>query len=276
LQLSPDAPEIESGDTPREAGSAGGLFADLVMAVRFFSVLPTGDAPHEPPVLARIALALPFASVLIGLGPALLVCLLPLIGMPALFAAGLAVGVMVFLTGAMGEDALADSADGLFGGHSRERRLEIMKDSRHGTYGVVAIGLTLILRIGGLGTLAAINPLAAGALLLASTTLGRSVGLFLSARLPPARTDGAGAAAGQLPMRHFVFGAGMALVLLVILAGPFAGYIGIILAALAATGVIWGWTALCAHKVGGQTGDLAGAGMVLVELAVLGILLTTA
>ncbi|MDB5623829.1 MAG: adenosylcobinamide-GDP ribazoletransferase, partial [Devosia sp.] len=116
------------------------------MALRFFSRLPSGSSPHERPDLARIAPVLPLASLLIGAGPALILAA-GAQAMPPMLAAALAVAALVLAGGAMAEDALADSADGLFGGHTVERRLEIMKDSRHGTYGVAALCLLLIMRV---------------------------------------------------------------------------------------------------------------------------------
>ena len=166
------------------------------MGLRFFSRLPAGGAPHEVPSLSRMAPALPFVSLAIGLGPALLLVLLCLLATPPYLAATLAVGLAVILTGAMPEDARADAADGRGGGSSIERRLEIMKDSRHGTYGVVAIGLFLLIRITGLGAVAAVNPLAAGALMLAAGIAARSGALWLSLDLPAAREGGAAASAG--------------------------------------------------------------------------------
>ena len=66
----------------------------------------------------------------------------------------LAVAAMVIASGAMADDALADAMDGLFGGQTTERRLEIMKDSRHGTYGVAALALFILLRVTALGAMA--------------------------------------------------------------------------------------------------------------------------
>ena len=243
------------------------------MALRFFSRLPTGDSPHQTPDLGRIAMALPLASVVIGIGPALLLIGGVLLGLPSYFAAALAVGVMVIASGAMAEDALADAADGLFGGHSVERRLEIMKDSRHGTYGVAALCLFLLLRVAALGAVAAINPLAAGAIWLAASIVGRSGALWVAMALPPARTDGASAAAGQVPAHGFAVGAGFAVVLLFLLAGPATSLAGLGVALLLAVAVIGGWTALCRRLLGGQTGDLIGALGALVEIAVLAGLL---
>jgi len=275
----------EPGDpisAPEQRESAGGysgepqsagLFADMIMALRFFSRLPTGDAPHERPVLARMALALPFASLVIGIGPALLLVLGAAAGLPAYFAAALAVAASIIATGAMAEDAIADAADGLFGGTTRERRLEIMKDSRHGSYGVAALCLFVLLRVTGLGAVAAVNPLAAGGIWLAAGVMARSGALWLPAALPPARESGASAAAGELPRRNFAIGAGFAAILTVVLSGPFTSYLGVLSALFGAAFVVLGWTALCRRFVGGQTGDLTGALMALSELAVLTVLL---
>src|SRR5690242_10948496 len=108
------------------------------MGVRFYSRLPTGAVPHRRPELNRMAMALPLASLVIALGPALLLLALEWLSVPHLFAAAICVAALVTVTGAMSEDALADAADGLFGGHTIEERLAIMKDSRHGTFGVCA------------------------------------------------------------------------------------------------------------------------------------------
>ena len=270
-----DEPKVEpeQDSSPRAATEGLGLKADFIMALRFFSRLPTGDTPHLIPDLERIAMALPLASVAIGIGPVLLLLGGSLVGLPSYFVAALAVAAMVIASGAMAEDALADAADGLFGGHTVERRLEIMKDSRHGTYGVAALCLFLLLRVTGLGAVATVNPLAAGAIWLAASIAGRSGALWLAVALPPVRRDGASATAGQVPGRSFAVGAVFAVVLLFLLAGPTVGVIGLGAALIAAVLVIAGWTAVCRRMAGGQTGDLIGALGALVEIAVLGVLL---
>ena len=270
-----DEPKVEpeQDSSPRAATEGLGLKADFIMALRFFSRLPTGDTPHLIPDLGRIAMALPLASVAIGIGPVLLLLGGSLVGLPSYFVAALAVAAMVIASGAMAEDALADAADGLFGGHTVERRLEIMKDSRHGTYGVAALCLFLLLRVTGLGAVATVNPLAAGAIWLAASIAGRSGALWLAVALPPVRRDGASATAGQVPGRSFAVGAVFAVVLLFLLAGPTVGVIGLGAALIAAVLVIAGWTAVCRRMAGGQTGDLIGALGALVEIAVLGVLL---
>jgi adenosylcobinamide-GDP ribazoletransferase len=245
------------------------LIDDLVMGVRFYSRLPVGDRPHERPELSRIAMALPFAGLVIGIGPALLLAAASLLGLPKLFAAGLAVAAALAVTGAMAEDALADAADGLFGGSNVERRLEIMRDSRHGTFGVAALCLYLLLRVAALAALAAIQPLTAAAIWLAAMLMARSGSLYLTLALPPARPDGLSASVGRVTPPAFAMGAIFALILALVLGAPGAGLAGFLVAAALAAGTAWGWTWLCRRLVGGQTGDLIGALQALLEIAAL-------
>jgi len=240
---------------------------DLVMGIRFFSRLPTGPAPHRRPSLTRMALALPFASVVIGIGPILLLLGLEWLNVPHYFAAALAVAAMVAATGGMAEDALADSLDGLFGGHDFETRLAIMKDSRHGTYGVCAIVLLLVLRITAIGSIA--NPLDAAGVWLAATVMARSGALWLTVALPAARTGGAAATAGQVSRQAFGIGAVFMVVLSFVLAAFAVSVLGLVVAYALGGLVVWGWVTLCRRMIGGQTGDLIGALMALVEVAVL-------
>lgn len=249
--------------------------ADLVMALRFFSRLPTGSRPFEAPDLDRIAVALPFASVIIAIGPALLLTLLSLV-LHTWFAAGLAVGAMLAVTGAMADDALADAADGMVGGATPERRLEIMKDSRHGTYGVAALCLYIVLRIAALGSIAAINPFAAATIWIATTVLARSGCLWLSLELPNARSGGVSASAGRVGRGGFSFGLLFAAIIAFIAAAPFTSLAALIIAFLVAGLIAWGWTAVCRRLVGGQTGDLIGALQALIEIGVLTVLLAFA
>jgi adenosylcobinamide-GDP ribazoletransferase len=249
---------------------------DFIMGLRFFTRLPAGDAPHEVPNLGRMAPALPFVSLAVGFLPALLLVILSWSGTPTFAAATLAVAVMIALTGAMPEDAVADAADGLFGGNTVERRLEIMKDSRHGTYGIVAIVIYVVLRVTAYGAIAAINPLAGGGLMLAAAVVARWGALWLNLRLPAAREGGAAASAGRVGRAQFWIGTGFAAGLLFVLAGPFAGLLGVILVVVSTILVAAGWVWTCRRLVGGQTGDLIGALHGLIEMAMLVVLVVLA
>ncbi len=251
------------------AVSPPSLSADVIMALRFFSRLPTGPSPHRPPSLNRIAPVLGLVGVLIGLPSALVMLVLALIGLPALLAAGFGIVAMVIVTGAMAEDALADSADGMWGGNDAARRLEIMKDSRHGTYGVLAIVLLVSLRLAALAALIVQSLYGAAFVWLAAQLIARQGALWLPTRLGPARSDGLAKKAGGLTGRTFWLSSAVSGLLAAALAAPFVGVAGLAVAAVVAVFAVWGWTRICRLKVGGFSGDLIGALQAIVEIGVL-------
>ena len=183
----------------------------------------------------------------------------------------LAVLSTVLVTGGLHEDGLADCADGFGGGSARARKLEIMRDSRIGTYGALTLGLSLMLRVAALAGLAERGGLgltAAG--LLAAAAASRGLGLMPIALLGPARSDGLGHDAGRLPAIVFPTASALAIVLGLVLPG-WSGSplprtaLALGLATLAAAGV----TELARRQVGGVTGDVAGACQQACEVALL-------
>lgn len=254
----------------------GGLVADLIMGLRFYSRLYSGSSPHVAPNLNRIAYGLAFASLVMGAFPALLLVLAGGLHLPSPFAATLALLLQVLITGAMAEDAIGDTADGLAGGHTPERRLEILKDSRLGSYGMLAIGFFVLLRVFALSTLLEKSPLMAAFLMLAAGILARSGSLWLTRALPPARSSGLSAAAGQVSKRAFWIGFAMAALLSFLFAAPFVHVAGLVLAIAIGILVVLGWSQLCRRLVGGQTGDLVGALQALLEIAALTVFIGVA
>jgi len=120
---------------------------DIPAAIGLLSRLPVPvDTDLATRRGARAAWAYPLAGLVVGALAGLVAQVALWLGLPPSIAALLALAAMIAITGALHEDGLADSADGLWGGWDRARRLEIMKDSRIGTYGVLALGLTLLLR----------------------------------------------------------------------------------------------------------------------------------
>ena len=238
--------------------------ADLADCLRFFSRVPVPvvnrlDDPSQLPAFSRAAWLVPVAGALLALPPALLIVLLGLTDLPPLATSLLAVALAMMLTGALHEDGLADVADGFFGASRRERRLEIMKDSRIGAFGTLAlltgVGLRTVLLTALIERLGA----ASAALLLVlaeATSRAAMVGVWTS--LAPARPDGLAAASGQPSSRA------AALALSLGLAATLAGlallpatavFAALFLAAAAAIG-----TALLARaRIGGHTGDVLGA-----------------
>jgi cobalamin synthase len=118
---------------------------DLAAALTFLTRLPLPEAvtePDRPPDLARATRAMPLAGAAIGLGGGAVYWLSAGLGLTPAIAGLLAVAATILVTGALHEDGLADSADGLFAGAESARRLEIMRDSRIGAYGTLALGET--------------------------------------------------------------------------------------------------------------------------------------
>ncbi|MBI6629840.1 adenosylcobinamide-GDP ribazoletransferase [Pontibaca salina] len=184
------------------------------------------------------------------------------LGLPGVITALLVLGAQIIITGAMHEDGLADSADGIWGGFDAKRRLAIMRDSHIGTYGVLALILSLGLRWGALTGLI-VSGYLWGPLLVAAT-LSRAGLPVLMATLPHARSDG---------LSHRVGRPETATVAVAVLLGlGFAlmgtGWLALLVATTLAA-VLTGLGALAKARIGGQTGDILGAAQQLGEIAVL-------
>lgn len=124
---------------------------DLLSALRFFTILPLGPGSNDFSP-RRLAAGLPLAGLVVGLLTAVF-DLLAAAFWPAPAVAALDVVFLAVLTGALHLDGLADTADGLYAGHSREKALAIMKDSRTGAMGVVAVACCLLAKWAGLFSL---------------------------------------------------------------------------------------------------------------------------
>jgi len=234
---------------------------DFVTALRLLTRLPVRGKP-ELSRGAQAAWAYPLVGALVGLIAALVASVALWLGLSPYLAAGLAVGTMIIVTGALHEDGLADSADGLWGGWDKDRRLEIMKDSRIGSYGVIALGLSLILRITALGTVFGLGHVFAP--LIVASSLSRAGLPAMMSMMDPARSDGLSVSTGRPNARTAWTAVGIVAVLSLILAGGTG-----LLAAIAAALVTWTAAAIAIRKIGGQTGDILGAAQQLSELAVL-------
>lgn len=251
------------------------IVEDVLVCLRFWSRLPAPALarekdPHGLPDFARVTRVLPIAGAIIGLVGALVFLAARSLGLPGSAASGLALVALVIATGAFHEDGLADSADGLGGGMTRQRKLEIMKDSRIGTFGGAALVLSLGLRWSALAAIdASQGALAAAAAIVAIGGLSRMTALIPAIALEPARADGAAQAAGAPSRTSFIIGMALAIVLSGVLVIETSGAVrwlaGIAAAILAATAMTW----IAKRQIGGQTGDIAGASQQLAEIAFL-------
>jgi adenosylcobinamide-GDP ribazoletransferase len=237
---------------------------DLKIAMIFFTRVPVAyDGALGLAQLKRAWRAVPLAGAVIGAVGAGVYVAAHRLGLGPVMAALLAVAATALLTGALHEDGLADFADGCGGGRDREQRLAIMRDSRIGTYGVLALGLTTALRAAALAMLAA--PYLVALSLVATHAVARAAIPLAMTRLDPARSDGLAVEAGKPAAATLAIALGLAAILALGLLGGAAGAAALLAACMAALMVAM----LARRLVGGYTGDVLGAVEQAAEAAIL-------
>lgn len=258
---------------PDTRNHATALVGEIMRAVAFLSRLPVSaryfdNAPDNG--IREETRAFPLAGVLIAAAPALLLVFLESLGMTAFMAAAYATLSLVAVTGALHEDGLADVADGFAGGHAKSERLEIMKDSRIGTYGAIAIAGSLLLRVAGLAAItAAHGAFFAGLSMIAIAACSRAAMVWFWASLPNARGSGVAHDAGAPGERAVSTAAVLGLVIFAVLATITTGIVNAAAALLLALVALQGFSRLCKRLIGGHTGDTLGACQQIVEIALL-------
>ncbi len=233
--------------------------AEFGLAAALLTRLPVGWlGPAGEPRLA--VWAYPLVGVVVGAGGAVALWLGRAAELPPLAAAAWALGAMTVATGALHEDGLADTADGLGGGGTCARKLEIMRDSRIGGFGATALILSFVIRA---GALAAMTPVA----LVAASVVARAamVGVLL---LPAARSDGLAASLGRVPRGPSVVAFGLAVAVAFVLLPPLSAAGSILAGAVAALTV----ARIAWRQVGGHTGDICGAAEQAAECLVFSVL----
>jgi adenosylcobinamide-GDP ribazoletransferase len=247
-------------------------FASFLTALRFLTRLPvpfvrTVDAPP----LKDSMWMFPVVGAVVGTITGVALMLAHAARLPDLFCGLFALAIAAVLTGAFHEDGLADVADGFGGGSTREQRLEIMKDSRIGAYGTLTLVITLLARASLLAALLVLSPMAAILLVAGAAAFSRALMVDLLWATRPARSNGLSVMAGQ-PTRSTTLlalgiGGAFAGVSGSLLLSPEAGVLAMVAAGLALAMV----RALAMRKIGGQTGDVCGAGQVMAETAMLAV-----
>lgn len=234
----------------------------LMVAVRFLTRLPLPLAEFSAGDLQRAQALFPAVGIVVAaVGVGVRVAVEPWWG--AATATVSAVLAMVVITGGLHEDGLADTADGLWGGCEPSQRLAIMRDSRVGTYGIIALAGALGLRV---ALLAPLGTAGFARAVLAAHVLGRSAMLVLAHRLPSAASGAGAQVVGALPRVASVVALTTVAVVLAATTGRWA------LAPLAAGAlVVAGCIHLFRSRLGGVTGDTLGAGNQVVELTVLAV-----
>ena len=248
-------------EEPDPRGEAEVLIEDFKVSSIFLTRLPAAwlDAESIRPDFTRAARAFPLVGALVGLVGGLMLVLAAWLHIPPLVGAALAVMATMLFTGALHEDGLADTVDGFGGGGNPERKLEIMDDSRIGTFGVAAVIFSILLRVGALVSLLPHGALRTGLVLVAAEAVSRAAVVRFWQELPAARLAGLAHETGPPDQRA----SATALVAGIVIAGALvwpaisfgAALLGILLAAVAT--YIFG--RLSYREIGGRTGDTLGA-----------------
>ena len=233
----------------------------LLAALQYFTRLPVPRwVGHSQALLDDSVRYVPAVGLVVGaIGAGVL------LGAAAVWSAALAVLISMIATlaatGAFHEDGLADAVDGLGGGLDRDRALEIMKDSRIGAFGAIALGMALLLKF---VTLSSVPPREAALLLLAGHTVSRLGAVFIMTKMPYAR------ATDDSRSKPLVQHVSVVSVVIATLTGivallplRFAGVPGLLAVGL----VSLAWGLYLRRRLGGYTGDCLGAAQQLGECA---------
>ncbi len=235
------------------------LPADLLSAFALLSRLPL---PNHQGTGAASAWAWPLVGAVLGACGAALASGALWLGVTPGVTAVLVLALGAMLTGGLHEDGLSDTADGLFGGWTRDRRLEIMKDSRVGSYGVLALVLVTLARWSALTALLVYGD--HWAALVATGAISRAPMALVMALMPNARGSGLSHATGRPAPGVAVVALGLATGLALAVLGWSA--LGPL---VVAAGIMVVLSVVALRKIGGQTGDILGALQQLVEVGCL-------
>jgi adenosylcobinamide-GDP ribazoletransferase len=260
-----EEPPPRAPETP--AGLLAGWWRDIAQAVTFLTRIPfqiDGATAARP--LAAAARGFPVAGLVVGVAGAVALTIADAVGLPQLASALIGIAATALVAGGLHEDGLADTVDGLFGGRDRGNALAIMRDSRIGAYGALALIFTVGLKA---TALEALEPGAAAAALIAAEVAGRAALPAVMALMPPARGDGLSFDAGRPRREDVLLALLVGAVVVLLMLGIAAGIAALIVAAAAA--------ALVARaafvRLGGQTGDVLGA---IEQVAATAVLLAAA
>jgi adenosylcobinamide-GDP ribazoletransferase len=238
---------------------------DLATALSLLTRLPVGWLGADWAAMnpGRAVWAYPLVGAVVGGIGALVFAACRALGLSPALAALWTLAAQLLTTGALHEDGLADTADGFGGGRTRDRKLEIMRDSRIGSYGALALMVSLALRAAAIAAMPTLH--AAAMALIGAGILSRAAMLLPLRLLLPARPGGQGASVAGGPGWAVSLAGGLAVALVL-------GLLPLRPAALALTTTMLAGCALsrlALRQIGGVTGDVLGAAAVGVECLVL-------
>lgn len=238
------------------------MFDDLRIGLVFFTRLPLPHFEVRDRTLADAIWTAPLIGLVVALFGWLAYAIATLLGLAPSLAAALALTAGMLVTGCLHEDGLSDTADGFGGGRTRERKLEIMRDSRIGTYGACALALSILARWSAISELVTPGHVLVG-LVVAHVASRALIPAFMQ-MLPQARIDGLSAGVGTLSDSVVITALAIGGIVLLLL-----GLKGAVVAAICLALLFVGFRKLCLAQIGGQSGDTIGALQQLAEITLL-------
>jgi len=243
------------------------IFDQFLLATAVLTRLPVAPANDSPEPerggVAEASWAFPAVGAGIGMIAAIVMFLASTFGLGEASSALLALVAAGLITGALHEDGLADTADGFGGGRSRDEKLAIMRDSRQGTYGTLALIFSIGLRAAALASIA--GPIEAGLALIAAHASSRAALPVVMRWLEPARDDGLGAMAGTPGPAPMLMALAIGILVALGMLGPVRGAVALVLSGMAAAAM----AVLARREIGGYTGDVLGAIQQIGEIVML-------
>lgn len=232
----------------------------LLTAVQYFTrIRVPAWVGHAPERLTGAVRYFPAVGLVVGASGAAVLWLAAHV-LPAPLPAILSTAVTVLMTGAIHEDGLADTCDGLGGGATRERALEIMKDPRIGVFGTIALILTLLLKIATLSLMPLSTAMAALVAAHAFSRFCAVLMVFAGRYVGSAERSRAAPVVERVKIGDVIVAAVFGLPALVLCG---LGAIVAIVVALVLLGLLFRW---CVQRIGGYTGDTLGAAQQVTEI----------
>ena len=233
----------------------------FLLALSFLTRLPIGKRDFVGLKLANSAWAFPLVGAIVGAwGWAVYASSLS-IGISPIISAWLAIFSQIILTGGLHEDGLADTADGLASGRNQEQKLAIMRDSRIGSYGVVALLIAISLRANAI----AIFPAHSLLFFMAAGATSRALMVILMRGSANARKDGLSASAGRPTGKQTIFSLLVGFFSLFIATSFLKAIFCVIIIAI----IFFVIREITRKNFGGITGDVIGASQQIIEVALL-------
>lgn len=245
-----------------------GRIAELRAAAGFLTRLPVGKGALRPAILAQGAWAFPVVGAGVGLVAGVVFATVVMAGAPPMVAGFAAVLTSILLSGGLHEDGLADTIDGLAGGSDRAESLAIMRDSRIGAMGTLALVFSVGVRVAALAAVAAAVPNLAPLALIAAGALGRACLPPILRLEPKARADGLAVAAGTPSGEGAAAAIGIGVLAAALALAPISATAFALSVAGAAVGAAV-MSNIATRRLGGVTGDVLGAVEQVAEAAAL-------